>query len=1049
MSDAYTSSLSCSVQSFPETPHQNKLGLREWLHGYARGLHAPGGEVPELPISGSPESISSTLVYSDTESPSSDYSSEEAHFRKLGWLPPPLPPDEVERIKALYRYGILTSDPDNPGGMDRNPTLNKIVRMAQKVFDVPAVVALLVDKDKLPVLASVGYRAPVYVRESSMCGHSILLGAPHIILDAFKDFRFTNLHPYTSTEAPMRFYAGTQLRNQDGFALGTLCLIDDKPHEQFTAADKELLVDFGKLVMNEIERSMTQSHLARASHLSAVIDHFNREVSAIGDLAEETNLQKVYALAAERIHNTLDLNGGCSILDISRFSAVRVLDTSSINYQILDPLEALRPLPIISESKSTLSADLSPPKSPIGPTSTFSSTLKPSVSLSSVAATTLRKYDSERLGRFLDNHPSGKLFNADEIPTWIGYSFSPDVQNVLIIPVLSINRSALALICVWSCGGDLREFLDIECQFVRTIEGVLMSSSILKSIQGADHAKFAFISNMSHELRTPLHGILANADLLSDTPLSKEQLAYVNTVKICGSNLLDTVNHVLDYTKSAANIWGEKRRNSTPPEMTILNISDFVEESVSSVCLSYRFAVLQQFRAANSVGSLYDANTSIEKAQRRDEKGGVEVLLDFEENMEDMQIAVDETGLRRVIYNLMTNALKYTKRGTIRVLVRSEVLDSSRRSISISVIDTGTGMSRAFLKDGLFSPFSQEIASHPGAGLGLSITNEIIRSMDGQIDVQSVENKGSTFRVTLPLDVVPRIKRLPIANPPPSEYLGQGHTVHIMGLSNSSVQLLSIYLSRWKFNIDTSPVALKKDIIILGNLVDEACAKSYATGYRVVRLFENLRQNDSQPMSHHLVLVDALGPGKLRSTLQTLLSVPISSEETPNIPMAELAQALPVPTSRVRRSKEKVDQLSYQSAFKSHVLIVEDNPINRSIFRAYFHKKKILYKEAYDGQHGVNMFESHPPGFFAFVAMDLQMPVMDGLDSARGIRKIEKERMAANLMAGIRPVTICALTGSSSSESRKNSVEVGMNGYLVKPVRFTELWALVEGSSSF
>lgn len=209
------------------------VSFSRWLELYAAGKWDPSRPSPFGESSQSSAS-GSTATRSERSASSSGSATEGSHdagpelrrFKADGWLPPPRPPNEDARRRALYRHAVL---PDaNPSGAF-DVSFQRISKMAQRALGVAACVILLVEKEHLPVLASVGFSETIYERESSICGHSILRSEPHVILDTNKDWRLNTTHPYVQGDTPIRFYAGTQLRTRDGFNLGTLCCIDTKP----------------------------------------------------------------------------------------------------------------------------------------------------------------------------------------------------------------------------------------------------------------------------------------------------------------------------------------------------------------------------------------------------------------------------------------------------------------------------------------------------------------------------------------------------------------------------------------------------------------------------------------------------------------------------------------------------------------------------------------------------------------------------------------------------------------------------------------------------
>lgn len=243
----------------------------------------------------------------------------------------------------------------------------------------------------------------------------------------------------------------------------------------------------------------------------------------------------------------------------------------------------------------------------------------------------------------------------------------------------------------------------------------------------ADQAKADFISSISHEFRSPLHGILASAEFLREMTIDETQSELISTVQNCGRTLLETINHVLDFSKINS---FEKSRSSNrhgvslPNELySVTNIAVLCEEVVDGMI------VAKKFDHITSSGGFSTGHRSLSQAAKGLEKP-VDVVLDFEK--QDWRFLTQPGALRRIIMNIFGNAQKYTDKGFIRISLRTEDPDKARSkgvkgisygksAVSVVIKDSGCGISNEYLQHSLYTPFAQDDTFASGVGLGLSI----------------------------------------------------------------------------------------------------------------------------------------------------------------------------------------------------------------------------------------------------------------------------------------------------------------------------------------
>ncbi|KFY46560.1 hypothetical protein V494_00436 [Pseudogymnoascus sp. VKM F-4513 (FW-928)] len=360
----------------------------------------------------------------------------------------------------------------------------------------------------------------------------------------------------------------------------------------------------------------------------------------------------------------------------------------------------------------------------------------------------------------------------------------PGVQSVAFTPVWDPRKDRWHAGCFIYTNIATRNF---------TVEGEL-------SYLRVDKAKSDILGSLSHELRSPLHGIILSAELLSDTRLSVFQGNAAHTIEVCSRTLLDTIDHLLDYSKinSFAKRGSKLKVSSGPRSIAVVDDSGqfgeknlacntrldrLIEEVTESVFAGYTFQYLfitqpsgRQFESINRNAIVSHQQHPMQTMLQFDPipAAGVRLSQEFGEVSVILSIDARQTwtcfaqvgAIRRIVMNIFGNALKYTTRGTIKVSLTQE-----RRSIhhgqkeqvvKFTVQDTGKGIGPDFLKHDLFRPFSQEDTLTPGTGLGLSLVKQIVSQLRGEVLVQSQVGIGTTTSVILPLERVSQSPEKPL-----------------------------------------------------------------------------------------------------------------------------------------------------------------------------------------------------------------------------------------------------------------------------------------------
>ncbi|KAF1960780.1 hypothetical protein CC80DRAFT_590121 [Byssothecium circinans] len=345
----------------------------------------------------------------------------------------------------------------------------------------------------------------------------------------------------------------------------------------------------------------------------------------------------------------------------------------------------------------------------------------------------------------------------------------PEARSVAFVPLWDYERSRWFAGCLcWSNRPDRKLSYRVDLAYFKVFGNSIMADLSRLDAIAEVQAKSSFIQNVSHELRSPLHGILGTLEFLKDTALDTFQVSMINSLGACGQTLLDTVNHVLDYAriteiqkqKSTKRLTSTKaihisskprkrrRRDHHESLHPAVDLQHLTEETVEAVLVGQSPTVVR-VSDWDDLSSEADATVSATSLSKRTERY---VILDIASE-DDWSYSLPPGAWRRVVMNLLSNALKYTEAGYIHVSLRTTPDEDNTygRTIHLAVKDSGQGMSQQFLANRAFQPFQQENSHSSGTGLGLSIIRHIVDSFEGKISVTSDQVSGTEIRVRLSL----------------------------------------------------------------------------------------------------------------------------------------------------------------------------------------------------------------------------------------------------------------------------------------------------------
>ncbi len=493
----------------------------------------------------------------------------------------------------------------------------------------------------------------------------------------------------------------------------------------------------------------------------------------------------------------------------------------------------------------------------------------------------------------------------------------------------------------------------------------------------ANEAKSLFLANMSHEIRTPLNGIVGFTEILRSTNLDAEQQEFLNIIDKSSENLLSIINNILDLSKIESN------------KIEIENV-------------------------------VFDAEEEFESAVETYAVGAAEKNIDLNFYMDPRispKLKGDPTKLKEIVINLLSNAIKFTGYGGIINLKIEKVSEEEGTTeyVKFSIQDNGIGMTKD-QQERIFDAFSQADVSvtrkYGGTGLGLTISSQFVELMGGKLELESAKDHGTTFFFTVPLEAVPSAE---------TNYNHAFEDMTICKYQEEIPTVLDTYLASY-FEYFGPEVRHYESVSDLRELSDLGICKTFWLD--IDKTKQNILDAIANVDKSKLILIaNVTSRNKIDE-----LGVDQDNVIFKPVTLSKLKAVLSRTASTTPELVEKAVQ-AQATQFDAKILVTEDNIINQKLIKRVLEDHGITVELA---NNGLEAFEKRRNNDYDMLFMDIQMPVMDGIEATHEILDFEEDEEVPH-------IPIVALTANALKGDRERFLAEGMDEYITKPIETTEL----------